>query len=398
VEETSIVTKMLIVGLVTGLLVGYVVGQAQVGESWEEVERLKAEKENLLDTYLQYKEVCFDLKDQLENMTMKLYGLQVELAETNADYEALQLSYAELKNEYDELQKRPEDAEATIADLEEKVLELSHNQGVLVKELIGYNVTLNCSLPKVPEEAPVLMVHKIPVNQSVAVEIAKNVFGFEDVDGVEGLVKGGLTVKSGDKELEFFSLYDIFYYEIGNQYTIGEWSEYEMLEIANEFLERLYDYWGTSELIEVSLHRVGPSSISIVDGFTTIHEIGVFFHQIVHGIELYTDFGVCIADDRVVGVELHRPVLTIEGYEEIKVSPMDAIKRAMSGESAMHELGFEILGSAVRNLTISDIRLLYFYDFLGNQTHLPLVYCLKGFDNTYDREYEEYIFATERHS
>ena len=389
---------MLIVGLVTGLLVGYVVGQAQVGEPWEEVERLKVEREYWQDLYLQYKDACFDLKEQLENMTTKLYSLQVELAETKVDYEALQLSYAEQKDELDELQGRLEDAETTIADLEEKITELSHNQGVLVKELIGYNVTLNCSLPKVPEEAPVLMVHKIPVNQSVAVEIAKNVFGFEDVDGVEGLVKGGLTVKSGDKELEFFSLYDIFYYEIGNQYTIGEWSEYEMLEIANEFLERLYDYWGTSELIKVSLQKVGPSSISISGGFTTIHEIGVFFCQTVHGIELYTDFGVRVADDRVVGVELHRPVLTVEGYDEIKISPMEAIKRAMSGESAMHELGFEIFGSTARNLTISDIRLLYFYDFLGNQTHLPLVYCLKGFDNTYDREYEEYIFATERHS
>jgi len=275
---------------------------------------------------------------------------------------------------------------------------LSHNQDILVKELIGYNVTLNCSLPKVPEEAPVLRVHKIPVNQSVVVEIATNVFGFEDVDDVKGLPKGGIMVISGDKELEFFSLYDIFYYEVSNWYTIGEWSESEMLEIANELLERLYDYWGTSELIEVSLQRVGPSCVSISGGFTTIHEVGVLFRQTVHGIELYTDFGVNIADDRVVGVEIHRPILTIEGYDEIKVSPMEAIKRAMSGESAMHELGFEIFGSTVRNLTISDIRLFYYTDFLGNQTYLPLVYCLKGFDNTYDREYEEYIFATERHS
>jgi hypothetical protein len=384
-----------------GLLVGYVIGQAQLGEPWEEVERLKTEKENLLDTYLQYKEACFDLEDQLENMTTKLFSLQVELAETIADYEALQLSYVELKDEHDKPQEWLEDAKATIDDLEEKITELSHNQDILVKELIGYNVTLNCSLPRVPEEAPVLRVHKIPMNQSVAVEIATNVFGFEDVDDVEGLVKGGLTVKSDEKELEFFSLYDIFYNEIGNRYTIREWSENETLEIANELLQRLYDYWGTSELIETSLHRVGPSSISISGGLTTIHEISVFFHQTVNGIELWgpgADFGVGIADDRVVGVELHRPVLTIEGYTEIKVSPIEAIKRAMSGESAMHELGFDILSSTARNLTISDIRLLYYTDFLGNQTHLPLVYCLKGFDNTYGREYEEYIFATERHS
>jgi len=92
---------MLVVGLVTGLLVGYLVGQAQSGENWV---NLKAEREFWQDLYLQYKDACFDLKDQLENMTTKLIYLQVELAETIAEYEALQLSYAELKDEYDKPQ------------------------------------------------------------------------------------------------------------------------------------------------------------------------------------------------------------------------------------------------------------------------------------------------------
>lgn len=90
----------------TGLLVGYVIGQAQLGEPWEEVERLKAEKENLLDTYLQYKEACFDIKDQLENMTTKLYSLQAELAETNAEHEALRQSYNKLEEEYEDLEAK----------------------------------------------------------------------------------------------------------------------------------------------------------------------------------------------------------------------------------------------------------------------------------------------------
>jgi len=91
---------------VTGLLVGYVIGQAQIGEPWEEVERLKAEKKTIAGTYLQYKETCFYLKDQLENMTTTLLSYQAELAETNAEYDALQQSYSELEGEYEDLEAK----------------------------------------------------------------------------------------------------------------------------------------------------------------------------------------------------------------------------------------------------------------------------------------------------
>jgi len=99
-DATSFGTKTLIVSILTCLIVGYMVGQAWIGEPKEEIDRLKAEKRELLDTYLQYRDACFDLKDQLENITTELYHLQIELAETKADYEALQQSYAELIEEY----------------------------------------------------------------------------------------------------------------------------------------------------------------------------------------------------------------------------------------------------------------------------------------------------------
>jgi len=105
-EEASVVAKTLIVGLVAGLLVGYVVGQAQVGDPWEEVERLEVENKYWQDLYLQYKDACFDLKDQIENMTTKLHSCQVELAETNAEHEALIQSYRELKGEYEDLEAK----------------------------------------------------------------------------------------------------------------------------------------------------------------------------------------------------------------------------------------------------------------------------------------------------
>ena len=90
----------------TGLLVGYVIGQAQIGDPWEKVETLKAEKKALGGAYLQYKETCFVLKDQLENMSTTLISYQAEVAETKSEYDALLQSYSELEGEYEDLEAK----------------------------------------------------------------------------------------------------------------------------------------------------------------------------------------------------------------------------------------------------------------------------------------------------
>ena len=90
----------------TGLLVGYVIGQAQIGDPWEKVETLKAEKKALGGAYLQYKETCFVLKDQLENMATTLISYQAEVAETKLEYDALLQSYSELEGEYEYLEAK----------------------------------------------------------------------------------------------------------------------------------------------------------------------------------------------------------------------------------------------------------------------------------------------------
>ena len=90
----------------TGLLVGYVIGQAQIGDPWEKVETLKAEKKALGGAYLQYKETCFVLKDQLEDMSTTLISYQAEVAETKSEYDALLQSYSELEGEYEDLEAK----------------------------------------------------------------------------------------------------------------------------------------------------------------------------------------------------------------------------------------------------------------------------------------------------
>lgn len=277
--------------------------------------------------------------------------------------------------------------------------------------LPNYNVTIECGFPEVPEKAPILKVERIAINESLARLIAGDVFDFEKIDEVEA-ARGELVVRNGNRELCFRGLYDIFYSESGTSYTVTEWSEEEMVIIAEKFLEKLEKYWSTPTVVERSLSKVGPSCVSIssTDIVVAIHEIGVFYQQSAQGFNLIgpgADFSIRIADGRIICTDLHRPITQIEGYVNITVSPLEAVESALSGESAQTELGFQLLciRPSTGNLTITNIELVYYTDFHGTHTHLPLVYLLKGEivgpdlgGDIIESEFEEYIFATDLRS
>lgn len=271
-----------------------------------------------------------------------------------------------------------------------------------------YTVTIEGGFPEVPEKAPILKVERIAINESLARLIAWDVFDFEKNDEVEA-ARDELVVRNGNRELCFHGLHDIFYSESRNSFTVTEWSEEDMVTIAEKLLEKLEKYWSTPTVVERALSKVGPSSVSIssTDIVVAIHEIGVFYQQSVQGFSLIgpgADFSIRIADGRVICTDLHRPITQIEGYMNITVSPLEAVERALSGESAQTELGFQLLciRPSTGNLTITNIELVYYTDFHGTHTHLPLVYLLKGEivgpdlgGDIIESEFEEYIFATD---
>ena len=96
-DATSFDMKTLIVALmiclIAGSASGYTVGQYQIAEYRDEARHQHTEFRRVMHNYTQLREICFELKNQLEN-------LRIELAETKAEYEALQFSYAELEEEY----------------------------------------------------------------------------------------------------------------------------------------------------------------------------------------------------------------------------------------------------------------------------------------------------------
>lgn len=90
-DAFSFDAKTLIVGILTGLIVGYIVGQ--IDGPHEEIDRLRAERSELQDTLLQYRDACFELKDQIENVT-------TSYAELKEEYDELNAKYLDLKEDY----------------------------------------------------------------------------------------------------------------------------------------------------------------------------------------------------------------------------------------------------------------------------------------------------------
>jgi hypothetical protein len=271
-----------------------------------------------------------------------------------------------------------------------------------------YVVSIGCELEDAPETLPVLRRLSIPVSREQAEAIALDVFNFTKIDEIKNIPRGGLELSDDDRRLEFFGLHDVYYHELKARYTVRDWAEEEMIAIAEDCLSRLEEHWEPT-VIERALGGVVPSHVSVLGGLTTVRELGVRYNLSVQGTSLHgpgADFVVCIADGRVIRVELHMPALKVEGYDEVTVSPMEALEKALSGESAQSQLGFQVIciRPATGTLNISDVDLIYYTDFHGNQTYLQPVYYIKGVfegpmpgdEEIAQTEFHEFIFATDR--
>ena len=297
------------------------------------------------------------------------------------------------------------------------VKEVSHRQGPKLK--IETNITivedfvskantthrfalraLNCTLPEVPQRLPIPRVVHIPITVEEAREIAVEVFEFQEpIEVDEGR---RTTIRSQGRELRFLGRYDILY--SGGYRTFNVWNETRLVDLAEELVSKLEEYWVDPTPLNYSVRGVSPSMWT--DG--TVQEVGVGYQLILNGVPLEgpgADFGVSFSNYEVSGFEIHRPVLTIEGYEYVTTSPAEAVKRMLIGQSDTHALGFDILrarpfGSEV---TISKVSLTYYTGLThpDDVDWLVPVYVIEGVYHVDPVIYEEetmelreYILAT----
>lgn len=295
------------------------------------------------------------------------------------------------------------------------VKEVNHYQGPKVKVETRFTVVedyvsksnathrfalgaMNCALPEVPSKLPIPMVVHLPITIEEAEEIAVNVFGFEEPIKVE---EGRLTtVKSRGRSLEFWTRYDMFY--SGDYSSFNVWNETMVVELAEALVSELEQHWVDPTPLNYSVTGVGPSHLR--DG--SILEVGVRYQSTLGGIPLTgpgADFGVSVSNDKVSGCEIRRPVLSVEGYEYVKTSPVEAVQRMLMGQSDTRVLGFETLGARPlgSEVTIDKISLAYYTDNPDGFSWLVPVYIIEGVFHVdpvkygeETMEFEEYILAT----
>jgi len=263
--------------------------------------------------------------------------------------------------------------------------------------------SINCTLPTVPGRVPVAKAVRVPVTAEDAEEIAVNVFGFAEPYEVEGNTNP--SIKKGDKSLEFSTRYDVMYRarSASDLPSFNDWNRTRVVQLAEKFLSRLEPYWVDPTPLNYSITGVGPSHTS---SHSTL-EVGVRYQLTLEGVALEgpgADFVINVCGYEVTSCEIRRPVVAVEGYTDVTVTPEEAVRRMLRGESATPGLGFEVDQVLPRGseLTITSVTLTYNTDLSRYQEWLTPVYKIKGIAYVDPLVFGEetssfhwYIYATE---
>jgi len=271
-----------------------------------------------------------------------------------------------------------------------------------------FNVSLTCDLPVFPSTLKKVIVNEIPINNSYAEQIARNVFGFKKVDEFKNMPFDGLMLTDDNKRLEFFGLTDISYYELDSHTVVKNWSEEEYLKIANDLLHKLEQYQKYPTEVEVSsTPNVAPyEKTTSPDGTVTVNTVGVFYKTTINDIRIWGPgirYLVEIADGRVVAARLIKKAMEYDKTTLFIKTPEEVIDEFTRGEDSV-ELGFQASRRTPlpEDLVLIDgMKLLHFA-----QTHWepletsPLMYQINGRiisgtgSNQTETSFTEYILAT----
>jgi len=246
----------------------------------------------------------------------------------------------------------------------------------------------------------------VPVSRETAEAIAKDVFNFEIREAHER-EDGRLEFSDIGKSIMFEGLYDI-YYDCWAKEALTDWSEDEVKEAAEALVARLEAYWEMPTAVGHSLEGLSPQYDSLNMSRPLVGMIA-HYSQSYQGIGMEGHgayFDVSLADGKVVYANIHKPVVTLEGSDDVTVTPMEAVRKALSRESAWKELGVQVFTYRPRSgrANITSIRLVYYADDKKGSTHITPVYYIEGliegiennpwYPNPY--RFREVVFATER--
>ena len=257
----------------------------------------------------------------------------------------------------------------------------------IIEELVDYSnsthvfglESINCTLPTVPDVIPIARKTTISISSAEAEGIAVNVFGFAQPYTVDGEVNP--TIRADERQLRFSTRYDMLYRgDYPDSYN--NWNRTRVIETAENFLAKLESYWVDSTPINYSIAQVAPSHVSSYSPISeTVREVGVRYQNTLEDVALEgpgADFTINVCRDEVSSCEIRRPVVVVEGYINVTVTPLEAIQLMLRGGSATPELGFEVDQVLPRGslLTITNVTLVYHTD--QESEWLVPVYVIRG--------------------
>lgn len=243
-----------------------------------------------------------------------------------------------------------------------------------------YDITIDCVVPDVPESVPTLMTIHVPVDREAAEAIAMDIFDFDEIRQAWDDDNRRLEFSDIGKSIVFEGLYDI-YYDCRSKAALIDYDEAKAIEAAERIVDGLEAYWEMPTAVEHSLKGYGRD----IDRFNrSLPVVGIMvnYGQSYHGIELGGGacFSISIADGAAIYANIRKPVVEVEGSDPITVTPMEAVKKALSRESAKRDLGVDdrTFRPTEGKANITKIQLIYYFDDTGRTDYLIPVYYVEG--------------------
>jgi hypothetical protein len=122
-------------------------------------------------------------------------------------------------------------------------------------DLENYELVVNCDLEKTYDPVTMAWIHKVPLEQEDAIKLAE-CFGLSNPESVQLSESTNLLrIRQGDFEVTFYDKNNILYREKGIEPVVKDYSDEKMIEIANDFLNRILETWDIKTDVSISLEN-----------------------------------------------------------------------------------------------------------------------------------------------
>jgi len=197
----------------------------------------------------------------------------------------------------------------------------------------GFTIEINCTLPEIPEEMKILYIESRPINEEEVMEIAVNVFSFENTTSIS-YHDNRLKLSSGNKSLTYYETDYIVFKDLSYERKPVEVDKTSLMSLGEEFIELLDVYWEEPTDTELVLERMEFPDLSLHSkpGQPRCEQPQylAYYHYLdgTPVLSLSGEFNLGFADDIIVYTQISRLNIVNSTLVEITKTPTEAIMEA----------------------------------------------------------------------